>query len=164
MCGKDRFRAKNLESVKDADGFREHVRCLAVARDADGDVQGTFKSVCTALRAAGLPAPETPGRFYGDNPKVGVLIISPNGDNGVLEDLCLASISEFEEIQCIDEFFQCVRERAGVVPKNPSKARIKAFLASREESVPHLGVGVEKGYFPLDSEVFEQIRAFLRAM
>jgi hypothetical protein len=50
----------------------------------------------------------------------------------MLEDLCLESVSEDPAMLCVDEYFRCLEERLEMLPRNPSKARVRGFLASME--------------------------------
>jgi hypothetical protein len=77
------------------------VRTLAVVRDADETAPGvsmpsaaqSFQSVCGSLRHVNLPYPAAHGQFANGPPRVGVFIV-PNGvDDGMLETLCLHSVS-----------------------------------------------------------------------
>ena len=164
MAGKGELKASHLLSIKKMTSFRM-VSCLVIARDADEDAKQAFSSVCSALRGSGLPCPNRAMEFQGTREfRVGVLIIPPNAREGRLEELCLSSIENFEQMGCIDDFFRCIEKETNEFPKDLSKAKIKAFLASREESVPHLGLGIKRGYFPINSEVFEGIKVFLNSM
>jgi hypothetical protein len=164
MGGKDEFKVPNLASIRKMESFRL-VRCLAIARDADKDAEQAFRSVCSVLAGAHLPCPARTMGFEGTTKfRVGVLIIPPNAKEGRLEELCLSSIENFRQMGCIDDFFQCIGKKVNEFPEDLPKAKIQAFLASREKSVPHLGVGIERGYFPLNSEVFEEIKVFLKSM
>jgi len=164
MGGKDKFTVSALNGIRLSSGFKELVKSLAIARDAHEDAERAFRSTCNMLAGVHLPVPSNVMEFQGEDIKVGVLVIPPNEKEGSLEDLCLSSIKKSREMECIDSFFQCIRKRTNEIPRNLPKAKIKAFLASREESVPHLGVGVARGYFPLNNKVFTEIKTFLRSM
>lgn len=158
------FNARTLKAIKQTHDF-EIVRSMVIVRDADKNAQGVFDSICSALRAVGLPFPKNPIEFKARGSiKVGVLIIPPNKAGGKLEDLCLVSVQHLKEMGCVDSFFECIRTVTDEFPEDLPKAKIKAFLASRKKSVPHLGIGMQKGYFPVDNEVFDGIKMFLKAM
>ena len=65
---------------------------------------------------------------------------------------------------CIDDFFACVRERAGTAPHRPEKSRAHAYIATRDD--PHLSVGVaaQRGYWNLDHAAFDGVRLFLQSL
>jgi len=165
MGGRDNFRTPNFKSVINTPGFRE-VKALGIVRDADGGAGNVFTSTCAALRECELPEPTQPMEITNTSLKVGILIVPPNVEKGEIEDLCLSSLKEYSEMGCIDNYFNCLKKKLlpDKFPRDLSKARIQAFLASREESVPHLGIAAQKGYFPLNHSIFEEIKKFLKAL
>ena len=165
MKGKENFGIPNLKSIINTPGFRE-VKSLGIVLDADENADDTFSSICTVLRECGLPVPAQPMEIISASLKVGALVIPPGATRGEIEDLCLAAIKEYNELECIENYFSCLKEKLPLdkFPKDLSKAKIQAFLASREESVPHLGVAAQKGFFPLDHNIFEDIKIFLRSL
>jgi len=62
---------------------------------------------------------------------------------------------------CVDRFFHCLTDEGCPQPQNTSKARVQAFLASRERPGLLLGQAAAKGYWPWDSEAFEEVKDFL---
>lgn len=163
--GARKFNTETLRAITQVHDFRMIVRSMAIVRDADKNAQQVFDSICSVLRVFDLPVPKKPMEFEDRGSiKVGVLIIPPKKDKGKLEDLCLFSVQHLKEMTCIDSFFECIRTVADEFPEDLPKAKIKAFLASRKKSVPHLGVGMQKGYFPVDNKVFDGIKTFLKAM
>ena len=129
--GKGNLRDR-INRVRSASGFAENAISLGVIRDADQNATGAFESVADALRSAGFQRPSAPGQFFGDSPRVGVLILSADGSQGMLEDLCLQSVADDLAMSCVDDYFACLREHADKFPANLSKARVRAFLTSRE--------------------------------
>ena len=143
-------------------GFRS-VASLGIIRDANSDPHGAFRSVCDALENAGLSVPPAVGEPAGSEPRVIVLIL-PDGQNpGMLEDVCLQSIQNHPVTPCIDQFFECVGGTAKA-PREPSKARVHAFLSSRETPDLRLGEAAEKGYWPFEDPAFHLIKEFLRKL
>ena len=165
MEGKENFRTPNFKSVINTSGFRE-VKSLGIIRDADDNADNAFRGICTALKECGLPEPTQPGVITNTSLKVGILIIPPSAEKGEIEDLCLSSLKEYSEMGCIDDYFRCLKQElpSDKFPKKLSKAKIQAFLASREESVPHLGIAAQRSYFPLGHDAFEGIKKFLRLL
>ncbi len=163
LGGKDHLNVGLLESIKKASGFRNIVS-LGIVRDADENQGNVFNALCGVLEKCGLAVPERPMEFFGENPKVGVLILPPDREKGALEDLCLASLEGRVEMDCIEEYFRCLQDRLSPesFPKNLAKAKIQAFLASQRESVPKLGIAAQRGYIPFEHEVFSKIKDFIR--
>ena len=83
----------------------------------------------------------------------------------MLEDLCLAAVADDPAIQCVDEYFICL-DQQGISQKEIviAKARLHAFLASRERPGLRLGEAAEKNDIPLDNPVFEPVTKFLRQL
>lgn len=141
-------------------GFRG-VTSLGIVRDAEGNATTAFQSVCGALSNAALAVPNRPLVVAGESPKVTVLIL-PDGENpGMLETLCLQSVSDDPVIECIEQYFECVKERTGALPDNMDKARAHAFLASRPRPDLQVGRAAHCGYWPWDSAAFDQVEQFL---
>lgn len=165
MGGKENFRTPNFKSVINTPGFRE-VKALGIVRDANSKAANVLTAICTVLRECNLPQPTQAMAITNTVPKVGILIIPPNAEEGEIEDLCLSSLKEYSEMSCIDNYFNCLKKKLlpDKFPKDLSKAKIQAFLASREESVPHLGIAAQRGYFPLDHGKFEEIKKFLTSL
>lgn len=162
--GVDQLR-KTLQAIIITSGFRHflasEVVSLGIIRDADqSDPINAFRSVCSALRASGLTEPSELEIFEGENPRVGVLILPDKNNPGMLETLCLKSIVNDPVMECIDEYFHCIN-KLDLEPKNMAKAKVQAFLASRPEYVPHLGLAAQKGYWLWDNPVFDHIKKFL---
>lgn len=165
MDGKENFRTANFKSIINTPGFRE-VKALGIVRDANDSADDVFTGSCSILKECELPVPTQVMEITNTDLKVGILIIPPNSKEGAIEDLCLSSLKEYSEMGCIDNYFKCLKKKlpSDKFPKDLSKAKIQAFLASREESVPHLGIAAQRGYFPLDHESFEEIKKFLRSL
>jgi hypothetical protein len=159
-----------VQAVRQAPGSEgllvQEITSLGIVRDAERhiDPEDAFKRVCTALNGIGLTAPSQIGTFEGSNPKVGIFILPDAKTKGMLETLCLRSVVNHPAMQCVDEYFDCVNNRLGSLPKNMEKARVQAFLASNTKYVPHLGLAAQKGYWPWDSPAFDHVKQFLREL
>lgn len=166
MCGKKSFRTSDLNSVIIAPNFKRTVKSLGIIRDANDDASAAFSGICTVLKNLSLPVPSQPMEIINGNLKIGVLIIPPNTPKGELEDLCLSLIKGCAEMECIDNYFKCLKQKLASreFPENFSKAKIKAFLASRRKSVPHLGTAAKSGYFPLEHNILREIKVFLKSL
>ncbi len=151
-------------SLKETPGF-DVVRSICIIRDADDDYVGAFKSISNALEHNGLPSPAQAWKIIDkNNLKVGIVILPSIGENGMLEDLCLKSIVDKPEIACINGYLGCLDRLEVPKSKNPSKAKVQIYLASRPK--PYLGVGIaaSKGYWDWDHKAFSQLKQFLTKM
>lgn len=137
------------------------VLSIGITRDADDDFQSAFQSVCSGIKKANLPIPEINNSFIGKNPKIGISIISGDGNTGMLEDLCLNSISDDPAIRCVDDFISCIQQ-VGCNPKNLSKAKIHTWLASRDRSDMKLGDAALAKCLSFDHSTYESLIKFLR--
>lgn len=150
-----------IMAIRKTSDFENKVASLGVVRDADEDSENTFRSVCDALRKAGLSVPSKPLTVASGTPRVIVMIWPCDRNKGTLEDVCLQSVAELSEIACVSQYFECLQKQSIVLPGNLSKAKVQAFLASRPEPCPHLGVAALKGYWQFKSKAFDDVRKFL---
>jgi hypothetical protein len=161
---------RNLKALI-ADPDFGSVASLAVIRDADETASGatmssaaqSLQSVCGSLRHVNLSCPAAHGRFADGPPRVGVFIVKNGSDDGMLETLCLHSVSTRPEFPCVDAYFQCL-QRHQIVPSNLNKAQAHAWLASRPEPDKRVGEAAQAGYWPWDSQAFNELWAFVRSM
>lgn len=86
----------------------------------------------------------------------------PDGvGEGMLETLCLASVSSDPAMACVDSYFECL-EHASIRPSNRDKARIHAWLASREKPDTRVGEAAAAGYWNFADAAFARLWQFLR--
>jgi hypothetical protein len=137
---------------------------LAITRDADTDAGGAFASASAALANVRLTVPGSHGLLAGANPRVGVWILPDGGKPGMLEDLCMTAVQTDLAVPCVDEFLQCVLQRAARQPNNMAKARLHVWLASQLDPDKRLGEAAEKGYWPWNAMAFQPLISFLQAL
>jgi len=160
--GGKRKLSRYLQELVIRPSYRE-VISIGITRDADDNASSAFQSICGVLTNIGLAAPAATEVFVGDRPKVGIFIL-PNGRNaGMLEDLCRDAIQAYPDMQCVDEYFKCIHQKANRQPNNPAKARVHAWLASQVEPDRRLGEAAESGYWPWNSPAFDSLKQFLRS-
>ena len=130
----------SLEHLVSQDGF-DDVVFLGIVRDANTNPKGTFDSICGALRKANLPCPEKPMKITGEKPSIITCVLPAPDRNGELEDLCLEAVAEDPAMECVDDYFSCLKEKEAPFPKDTelSKAKVRVFLASRDEPDKRLG-------------------------
>ncbi len=155
--------AEKLKALRSSPSF-DQVVSLGIVRDADTNPPGSFQSVCGALTRAELPVPPSAGVLQGANPATGVLILPDATNPGMLEDLCLASISTYPVMRCIHEYLNCVKSNAHALPSAIAKARVQSFLAVQPEPGKRLGEAAEAGYWPFTQPEFDPIKTFLRLL
>ena len=144
-------------------GYSE-LESIAVTRDADDDGDNAAQSARDALGAAGFPVPNSPlESAYDGRLSVRYLII-PHGETGALEDVCLASVAEDPAMVCVESYFGCIERSALDGPKEKwmSKAKVHAFLSSRENPALRLGEAAERGLWSFDAPAFDPLKSVLR--
>jgi len=167
--GKDKL-ARYIRTLTQTPGFDDQankVNAIGIVRDADDNPDAAFQSISNALKDGNLPVPPHPMQLAGGDPQVIVFITPGNHRPGALEDLCLWSVQDNPATPCVNSFFQCLREKlpGDDLPKNLSKAKVQAFLASRKHTVRDLGVAAKKKYWgDWEHEAFSEIREFLQTI
>ena len=139
----------------------DQIQSLGIVRDADDDARSALESVQGSLRNVGLSVPETFLDPVGNAPAVSVFIMPDNDGPGALERLCLNAWAEDPAMPCVDAFMQCVQDNVDMTPNAADKARVHAFLASRETPDLRLGLAAQQGYLPWNS-AFDALSAFLQ--
>ena len=152
-----------LKALKLRPNFTQLVS-LGIVRDADTDATRAFQSVRDALRNADLAVPGTPGQIAGVDLRVGVWVMPDGQGPGMLENLCLAAVQNDPAMPCVDDYFMCLFHNSQNQPNNPAKARVHAWLASREVPDLRLGEAAAKGYWPWASAAFEPLKTFLQTL
>lgn len=153
-----------LKALRNAPGFRDLVHTLGVIRDAETNPRRAFQSVCSALMHAGLPVPAHPSEFTAGYPRMGIFILPGRDAPGMLDTLCLESVSSDPAIECVNGFMACLTHTSGLPPANPTKARLYAFLASRRRPNLRLGEAAEADIWDLNAPAFAALRDFLRLL
>ncbi len=150
-----------LKALRNEPGFSEQVSSLGVIRDAETNPQGAFQSVRDALQASGLSAAEKPEMESDGFPKTIILILPNATTPGMLETLCLDSVASEPAMQCVDQYFDCLKQQANFSPTNVFKSRLHAFLSAKPKPGLRVGDAASAGYFPWGHSTFDHIKQFL---
>lgn len=160
--GGNNFR-EYLPEIGKISGFAS-INQLAIISDADDDAHSTFQRIVNSINRIDdydLVPPTERNTFCPGSPSVGVFIITKkDSEEGMLEDLCLASVEDHESMKCVDDFSECIN-RLGIVLRNPSKSRCQTFLSAMIHSVPHIGIAAQRGYWDFNSEALDGLKSFL---
>ena len=142
------------------------VNVIGVVKDADNSYQQAFQSIGDSLRRSNLPVPSAPltyaeGMLDGSEIRVAAYVMPDNVSPGDLETLCLSAVSQSPTMPCVDHFFSCLQS-IGHIPKQESKARLRAFLSTNLDN-PNLLIGqaIAADVLPWDSPAFVHIHQFL---
>lgn len=164
--GKDQFSNNFQGLIKDSDF--PAIISMGIVRDADYDPKATLQSIGNTLKRAGLPVPKkvmTKAKQNG-SPDVIIMILPNANERGALEDLCLAAVKEDNASTCVERYLSCLKEQniAGPKQKWLNKARVRVFLSSKEEPTLSLGIAAQRGYWPFDHNVFDDVKKFLKSV
>ena len=154
-----------LSAVWNAPNARTTIEAIGIVRDAESDADAAFESARAAISAIGLIPPDGPLQVVDQKPRIGVLILPPGQSAGMLEDVCLDAVHEDPAMLCVEEYLACVQKRVTDWPNiNRSKAKVQAFLASRDEPGLLLGQAAERGDWDWSKRTFWQIKHFVQEL
>ena len=160
--GKDNLSIVLWEIAQDPDIHL--INSIGIVRDADLSANGAFQSVQSALRRSNLPVPTRMLQSTAGNPSLSVFIMPDNASNGALEQLCLSALVDDPAMPCVEDFLKCIGDRVSEPPRDQQKARIHAFLASREDPELRLGEAAQRGYIDWNHPAFAQLSRFLQSL
>lgn len=132
---------------------------LGIIQDGDDDPSARFVSICGNLRNRGLDVPEEPWRGTRGRPRILVGVVTEPDHGNDLEGLVLRAITDGGDavIPCLYQFFSCVSDSGHVLPRQISKAHIRAWLATREPPTLALAWAAQRGFLPLHHAAFDQL-------
>lgn len=157
------FLSDFVNAVRSAPGARSNLEAIGIVRDAESNSVDAFQFVRKAISKLELTPPDCPMQIVGENPRIGVLILPPNKDDGMLEDICLDAVQADPAMPCVQEYLECVEDKILNWPSgNRKKATVQAFLASRPEPGLKLGEGAKLGYWNWGHEIYVPIMRFIR--
>lgn len=160
--GKDNLSNFLRDLPKRPEFVQQQVAALGILRDANGDSAAAFMSVRAALQQNNFMPPDVDGTFSNASPRVGICIVGVNGQ-GMIEDLCLKSVSDQPEFSCVDDYFNCVAQKSHR-SKFSSKAKVRVWMASHVDFEYYVGKAAEEGYWPWESPAFDTLKKFLQAL
>lgn len=160
--GVERFKSE-LPALINRTGFSDNVTSIALIRDADTNFDAAFQSACAVLANNGFSVPQKAQNFSNEGEiKVGIFIMPGTPEDGtMLEDLCLKTKCEDPVMNCIDQFFECVKSNVTEPPRNLAKAKVQVYLATKPKIVNSLGLGAQKSYWDLDHHCLLDLKNFL---
>lgn len=136
--------------------FQEKVVSLGITRDAEDDPKAAMQSVEAAVKSATIAS------------RVAVKIaILPDGTNaGMIETLCMRSVSSSPVLECIDQFMACVERKGIVLPVGHSRAKhaVQLYLAAQSEPQMMPGIAAHRGAWPFSDPAFDAIKSFLQGL
>ena len=153
-----------LETLPNVSGFLG-VDSMGIVRDAESQQPDqAFASVCSHLNRGGFEVPPRLMAASGGRPAVSVFVLPDCASTGMLESLCLRMVEHDPAWTCVERYFTCLQEQNVALPRTTPKAQVQAFLASRGEYIPHLGLAAHRGHWPWDDAGLDCVKEFLRAL
>ena len=117
--------------------------------------------MCSILQNFGLAVPQQLMTIEAGIPSVSVYILPDCNRPGMLEDLCLDAVAGDLALPCVDDYLSCLQRQGIPDPTPQAKAKLQAFLASRDSPGLLLGEAADKGYFPWSQSAFDALKQFL---
>ena len=149
----------NLPAVPNVRGFAE-VRRIGVAQDADDDPSAAFDRICSALTLAGITVPRRSWEVAPGNPE-SIALVLPDGEHpGDLESLVWESVASERTVPCVEAVEDCLVGVGAPLPRQMSKARVHAYLATLEPPDRRLGDAAADSLLLLHSPMFDRILNF----
>ena len=141
---------------------------IGVIRDADDSATSALQSATDALTYAFNAAPTSHGELTPrttDTPTaLGVFIMPDGKSTGSVEDLCWQAVKDTPAAACAEEYLRCLNDSDALNSKNDAKTLAHAYLAAQESPTQTVGIGAQRGYWPLDHNVFSPLRDFLQQL
>ncbi len=143
------------------------VKSLAVVADVNSNRNGAEDRIRGALSAVGLPIPRRPLEVLTqDKVRVCYLVVPHEAESGMIEDVCLESVESDPAIDCVDGYFECIEQTNVDGPREVwlAKARLHAFLASRERPDLRLGEAADAGIWDFEADSFRPLKTLLELL
>jgi len=135
------------------------IESIGIVQDADQDGRAARERVAGAVKVL-----EEAAKRKGLRLKVASFIVTRSGeDGGMIEDLCLAAVSQEAGYPCLEAYFDCMIGKTGKQTYHP-KAKWRAWMACQSDYDLRTGLSAEKGYVPVANPAFDSLRDFLRSL
>lgn len=165
-----KFNLENeLHTLPTLVNFRS-VKSITIIQDADDNRLDTFHQIQSVLKKNGWSQPENELESVRCKLKTNtsfllmVYIIGIN-NSGMLEDICLESVSNDTAMKCVDTYFSCLSnvfpDKLRFSNNKFSKAKARVFLASCKDPTIYIGLAAKKGYWNFDSDSFCKLKEVL---
>jgi hypothetical protein len=139
---------------------RREVESVAVMIDAEASAEAAWQKLRNAVMLGFNVELQEPGNFVGTVPRFAGFVAADEHGRGMIEDLCLASVSDQPGYPCLQDYFRCLSERTERTDFHP-KAKFRAWMASQSEFEYHVGKAASHGFIPWESAAFAHLRDFL---
>lgn len=169
LNGKDNLGSHLRTVIETHQGDLEGV---GIVLDADDAPSKTFRRIKQILQDFQLPVPSRPLEVATGTTSKGpigvVVMLMPDGKStGMLEDVCWQAFEDDAVRRCADTYLDCVQADAPLLSRNIPKAKMRAWLACKEDADRHdvklwLGTAINEEWWPWDNEAFAGVKDFVR--
>lgn len=155
------------QTVVKLPGFSD-VKKIGFVRDAEANTaKSAFDSICNAIKksTSDINLPQSPGDISKGKVCCGIFIMPDNKSAGMLEDLCIASVSKTALFENAENYIKNASSLLNEQEKksyNVHKAKIQAFLAGKSSIPRSLGEAASKKVWNFSSPVFSDVILFVR--
>ena len=142
------------------------VQSLAIVADADFN-GGARDRIRSALESVQLPQPPTAIEEVSNGAlKISYLVLPHFREQGMLEDVCLASVKDRPVMQCVQNFIDCIKHQKSDWPaeNREAKALAHAYLVSLDRPDLRLGEAAKRGHWSFNDSAFDPLRQLLSKM
>ena len=145
-----------LAAIVKSHGFAATVQSLGIIRDAELDPAAAKQSVEFTITNAKLPA----------QIKRSIYILPDNARPGMIETLCLESISHQPHYPFIEEFIEKARGSGAAFPGALAidKCRLQIYMAAHPEPQMMPGIAASRGFWPFTDPRFLPLAEFLKSL
>ena len=152
-----------MKTLAGLDGFSQ-IETLAIVGDADTNSESAKERIQNVLRSVNFPVPNKNLKLKSSDDQslnACFLVIPHESATGMLEDVCLSSVGDDPALACVHEYLSCIESSEITMPKNLTKARVHAFLASRKTPGLRLGEAAEASIWNFNSDAFRPLKQLL---
>jgi hypothetical protein len=110
-----------------------------------------------------LKCPDSIDEFSVNSPRIGIYVLPNNFDSGRLEDLFLNCVRGKPGMACVLPFSTCVSELDDP-PRNLSKMKALAFIATQKELPRGVGGAAQHGIWDFGSSELDKLKTFILSL
>ncbi len=145
-----------LSALVNSHGFSATVKSLGIARDAEADANAARQSVDSVVQQSRVPRQIT----------VRITILPDNTSPGMIETLCLQSVTGKPFFPCIEQYIANAQQHGATFPAGLAldKSRLQVYMAAHPTPQLHPGIAASRGYWPFGDSIFQGLKAFLQSL
>jgi hypothetical protein len=147
--------ASVLKALVKSHGFSV-VESLGIIRDAEVDANAAKQSVDYIIANSGLAT----------TVRRSVFILPDNTNPGMIETLCLSSVSTKPHFPHVDDYIDKARNSGASFPQGLAlaKSRLQVYMAAHPEPQLMPGIAASRGYWPFADPLFQDLKTFMQSL